>query len=94
MMPPSTHTSRTFPERQSPVVVRFRPRLRVAPRPDSRSDVPPRPQRTGVLVRLDEWRASRDRPEESCEGAWLITAVSAMLLSILVWRLFLLRLFD
>jgi len=93
-MPSSTTTSTSLPERQSPVVVRFRPRLRVAPRPDSRSDVPPRPQRTGVLVRLDEWRASRDHPEKSGEGAWLVTAVSAMLLSILVWRLFLPRLFD
>ena len=85
-MPPDTNTSRN-PDRGTPIVVRFRPRLRLAPRPVAGHETPPRPKRDAVVIRLDDWRGAREEPVvESPSGAWLILTLATLLLSMIVWR--------
>ena len=85
-MPPDTITSRN-PDRGTPIVVRFRPRLRLAPRPVAGHERPPRPKRESVVIRLDDWRGAREEPVvESPSGAWLILTLATLLLSMIVWR--------
>ena len=86
-MPPDISPSRNLADRGTPIVVRFRPRLRLAPRPVAGHASPPRSKREAVVVRLDDWRAAREEPVvESPSGAWLILTLATMLLSMLVWR--------
>jgi hypothetical protein len=86
-MPPDVSTSRSLPHRGTPSVVRFRPRLRLAPRPVAGHASPPRSKREAVVVRLDDWRAAREEPVvESPSGARLILTLATMLVSMLVWR--------
>jgi len=40
-----------------------------------------------VLIRLDEVRASRTRPQESQRGGWLIVVVVAALLLTDLWKI-------
>ena len=87
MRPPHTDTSRNLPDRGAPIVVRFRPRLRLAPRPLARHETSPRSRREAVVIRLDDWRGAREEPVvESPSGAWLILTLATMLLSMFVWR--------
>ena len=68
-------------------MVRFRPRLRLAPRPVAGHETPPRPKREAVVIRLDDWRGAREEPVvESPSGAWLILTLATLLLSMIVWR--------
>ena len=86
-MPPETSTSRDPADRGTPIVVRFRPRLRLAPRPVAGHASPPRSKREAVVFRLDDWGAAGEEPVvESPSGAWLILTLATMLLSMLVWR--------
>ena len=86
-MPPDTNTSRN-PDRGTPIVVRFRPRLRLAPRPVAGHETRPRSKRDAVVIRLDDWRAAREQPVvESQSGAWLVLTLATLLLSMCVWRL-------
>ena len=86
-MPPETSTSRDPADRGTPIVVRFRPRLRLAPRPVAGHETRPRSKRDAVVIRLDDWRAAREEPVvESPSGAWLILTLATMLLSMVVWR--------
>jgi hypothetical protein len=86
-MPPETNTSRNPSHRRRPTVVRFRPRLRLAPRPLARHETSPHSRREAVVIQLDDWRAAREEPVvESPSGAWLILTLATMLLSMFVWR--------
>ena len=86
-MPPDPITSRNLADRRTPIVVRFRPRLRLAPRPVAGHETPPRPKREAVVIRLDDWRGAREEPVvESPSGAWLILTLATLLLSMIVWR--------
>lgn len=86
-MPPDTSTSPDLAGRGTPIVVRFRPRLRLAPRPLAGQQTPSRSKRDAVVIRLDDWRASREQPVvESPSGAWLILTLATMLLSMFAWR--------
>ena len=85
-MPPDPITSRNLADRRTPIVVRFRPRLRLAPRPLAGRQTPSRSKRDAVIIRLDDWRAAREQPAlESPSGAWLILTLATMLLSMFVW---------
>ena len=85
-MPPDTSTPRNLADRGTPIVVRFRPRLRLAPRPVAGHETRPRSKRDAVVIRLDDWRAAREQPAlESPSGAWLILTLATMLLSMFVW---------
>ena len=87
-MPPETSTSRELADRGTPIVVRFRPRLRLAPRPLAGHQTPSRSKRDAVIIRLDDWRAAREQPVvESQSGAWLVLTLATLLLSMFVWRL-------
>ena len=87
-MPPETSTSRELADRGTPIVVRFRPRLRLAPRPLAGHQTPSRSKRDAVVIRLDDWRAAREQPVvESQSGAWLVLTLATLLLSMFVWRL-------
>jgi len=86
-MPPDTRTSRNLADRGTRSVVRFRPRLRLAPRPVAGHETRPRSKRNAVVIRLDDWRAAREQPGvESPSGAWLILTLATTLLSVFVWR--------
>ena len=86
-MPPDTSRSRSLADRGAPIVVRFRPRLRLAPRPVAGHETRPRSKRNAVVIRLDDWRAAREQPGvESPSGAWLILTLATTLLSVFVWR--------
>jgi hypothetical protein len=67
-------------------VVPLRPRVRVAAPAVSRLAAFVPPKGSGVLIRLDERRVSRDRTEESPEGVWFVVVVAATLLSIVIWH--------
>ena len=85
-MPPET-TTRDPADRGTPIVVRFRPRLRLAPRPVAGHETRPRSKRDAVVIRLDDWRAAREQPVvESQSGAWLVLTLATLLLSMIVWR--------
>jgi hypothetical protein len=87
-MPPETSTSRDLADRGTPIVVRFRPRLRLASRPLAGHLTPSRSKRDAVVVRLDDWRKAREQPVvESPSGAWLVLTLATLLLSMFVWRL-------
>ena len=87
-MPPDPITSRNLADRRTPIVVRFRPRLRLAPRPLAGHQPPSRSKRDAVVIRLDDWRAAREQPVvESQSGAWLVLTLATLLLSMCVWRL-------
>jgi hypothetical protein len=87
-MPPETSTSRDLADRGTPIVVRFRPRLRLAPRALAGHLTPSRSKRAAVVIRLDDWRAAREQPVvESKSGAWLVLTLATLLLSMFVWRL-------
>jgi hypothetical protein len=66
-------------------VVRLRLRLRLAPRADARPPEFRRVTGDGVLIRLDERRAVPVRPT-SPDGVWLVVALTAMLLLLVVSR--------
>ena len=86
-MPPDTSRSRSLADRGAPIVVRFRPRLRLAPRPLAAHQTASRSRRDAVVIRLDDWRAAKEQPVvESPSSAWLILTLATMLLSMLVWR--------
>jgi hypothetical protein len=85
-MPPDISPSRNLADRGTPIVVRFRPRLRLAPRPLAGHQPPSRSKRDAVVIRLDDWRAAREQPAvESPSGAWLVLTLATMLLSMFVW---------
>ena len=85
-MPPDTSISRELAGRGTSIVVRFRPRLRLAPRPLAGRQTPSRSKRDAVIIRLDDWRAAREQPAvESPSGAWLVLTLATMLLSMFVW---------
>ena len=87
-MPPDTSRSRSLADRGAPIVVRFRPRLRLAPRPLAPHQTASRSKRNAVVIRLDDWRAAREQPVvESQSGAWLVLTLATLLLSMFVWRL-------
>jgi hypothetical protein len=67
-------------------VVRLRPRLRVASRPGGRPPALQRVAGQNVLIRLDERRGIPARRPVSPDGVWLIVTVTAMLVSMFVWR--------
>jgi len=84
-MPPDISRSRSLADRGAPIVVRFRPRLRLAPRPLAAHQTASRSKRN--VIRLDDWRTAREQPGvESSSGAWLILTLATTLLSMFVWR--------
>jgi hypothetical protein len=86
-MPPDISRSRSLADRGAPIVVRFRPRLRLAPRPLAAHQTASRSKRNAVVIRLDDWRTAREQPGvESSSGAWLILTLATTLLSMFVWR--------
>jgi hypothetical protein len=86
-MPPDTSISRELAGRGTSIVVRFRPRLRLAPRPRAGHQTRSRSKRDAVVIRLDDWRATRGQPVvESSSGAWLVLTLATMLLSVFAWR--------
>jgi hypothetical protein len=73
--------------RQRARVVPFRTRGRVRSRAVSRLAASPAARGRRLLIRLDEVRASRARPQESQRGGWLIVAAAAALLLTDLWRI-------
>ena len=85
-MPVDSNVSRNLSDRGTPIVVRFRPLLRLAPRPVAGHETARRAKRAAIVIRFDDRRAPRKEPVvESPSGAWLIFTAT-MLLSMLAWR--------